>query len=55
MFVDRDRAAAVSGGTKDIRSAMKGRKAQLDAEHGREDEDDSWIFTYIKQGAYELK
>lgn len=52
-YVDRDRAAAVTLGSRDIRSDVKGRKAFL--EEVDDNEDDSWIFTFIKQGQYELK
>ena len=59
VYVDRDRAAAVSLGARDIRIDAKGRtdflrQEQKDSERDRE-EDDTWIFTYIKQGQYELK
>lgn len=56
MYVDRDRAAAVSLGTKDIRSDIRGKRFTIGGgEIEEEADDDSWIFTYIKQGQYELK
>ena len=41
-------------GAKDIAGDVKSRKAELDALAG-DLGDDSWIFAYIKQGAYEIK
>ena len=56
MYVDRDRAAAVTLGTKDIRSDIKGKRFTIGGTDIEEEvDDDSWIFTYIKQGQYELK
>ena len=56
MYVDRDRAAAVTLGTKDIRSDIKGKRFTIGGGDIEEEaDDDSWIFTYIKQGQYELK
>ena len=52
MYVDRDRAAAVSLGSKDLTS-LKRRKKE-----GSKDEevyDEKALFTFIGQGQHELK
>ena len=55
LFVDRDRAAAVSSGARDIRGDVKQRALTLNEAVDDDRSDEAWIFTYIKQGQYELK
>ena len=50
----------MSLGARDIRGDIKGRAELLrqqdkDRDRERDGDDDTWIFTYIKQGQYELK
>ena len=54
-FVDRDRAAAVSEGARDIRGDVKQLALTLNDAVADDRSDEAWIFTYIKQGQYELK
>jgi len=55
MYVDRDRAAAVTLGSKDIRSDMKSAQTGKRGDEEGNTQDEKNYLTFMTQGQFEFK